>query len=128
MLKRKQEKRSPLPPNVDADITIADVPVKIGFYHGENLLKEYDDVIDLEFDHRIEKGGVLGYWMAELYKQGLSTGDALFTIASEIVEEQAVTSLETLIGTDLFKKAQGKKIHLHVKRNGEIKYRMPFKE
>jgi hypothetical protein len=53
MLKRKQEKRSPLPPNVDANITIADVPVKIGFYHGENLLKEYDDVIDLEFDHRI---------------------------------------------------------------------------
>jgi hypothetical protein len=85
-------------------------------------------VIDLEFDHRLEKGGVLGNWMAELYKQGLSTGDALFTIASEMVEEQAVTGLETLIGTDIFKKAKGKEIHQHVKRNGEIKYRMPFKE
>jgi hypothetical protein len=40
----------PLPSNVDADIAIADVPVKIGFYLGDMLLDEYDDVIDLEFN------------------------------------------------------------------------------
>jgi hypothetical protein len=47
--KRKHEKRSPLPPNVDADVAIADVPVKISLYHGEELLDEYEDVVNLEF-------------------------------------------------------------------------------
>jgi hypothetical protein len=128
MGKRKQEKRSPLPPNVDADIAIADVPVKISLYHGEKLLNEYEDVIDLEFNYRLETGGVLGIWMRELYRKGLSTEDALFTIASEMVKAQAVENVQSLIGIELFKKAEGHEIHVHVKRNGEIKYKMPFKE
>jgi hypothetical protein len=128
MGKRKQEKRSPLPPNVDADIAIADVPVKISLYHGEKLINEYEDVIDLEFNYRLETGGVLGIWMSELYRKGLSTEDALFTIASEMVKAQAVENVQSLIGTELFKKASGHEIHVHVKRNGEIKFKMPIKE
>jgi hypothetical protein len=84
MVKRKQEKRSPLPSNVYADIAIADVPVKIGFYHGDQLLDEYDDVIDLEFNRGLENGGGLAARMGELYRKGYSTEDALFTIASEM--------------------------------------------
>src|SRR3954453_4564014 len=95
MGKRKQEKRSPLPANVDASIAIADVPVKINFYHGDELLDEYEDIIDLEFNHRLEKGGVLGLWMGELYQKGMSTEDALFTIASEMVKAQAIETLQS---------------------------------
>jgi hypothetical protein len=128
MGKKKQEKRPPLPPNVDADIAIADVPVKISLYHGDELLDEYDDIIDLEFNRRVEKGGVLGMWIGELYQKGMSTEDALFTIASEMVKAQSVESLQSLVDTKVFKKAAGHAIQVHVKRNGEIKYKMPFKE
>jgi hypothetical protein len=127
MLKRKQEKRSPLPPNVDAAVAIADVPVKIGLYHGAELLDEYDDVIDLEFNARTKDGLALGMRMSELCRNGLKTEDALFTIASEMVKAQGIESLHSLIGTELFKKASGHEIHVHVKRNGEIKFKMPYK-
>jgi hypothetical protein len=61
--------------------------------------------------------------MSELYKKGLSTEDALFTIASEMVEAQAVESLQSLNGTKFFRKAVGHEIHVHVKSNGEITYK-----
>jgi hypothetical protein len=128
MGKKKQEKRLPLPPNVDADIAIADVPVKIGFYYGNELFNEYDEVIDLEFNTKTEAGMALGIRMGELYRKGLKTEEALFTIASEMVQKQAIESLQSLIGTKLLKNAGGHEIHVHVKRNGEIKYKMPFKE
>jgi hypothetical protein len=128
MVQRKKEKRPPLPPNVDAAVAIADVPVKISFYHGDELLDEYDDVIDLEFDQRLEKGGVLGLWMSELYRKGLATEDALFTIASEMVEAQAYENLQSRSGTELLKKAAGHEITVQVKRNGKITYKMPYKE
>jgi hypothetical protein len=128
MAKGKQKKRPLLSPDVDMEIAIADVPVKISFYHGDELLDEYDDVIDLEFDHRLEKGGVLGLWMSELYRKGLATEDALFTIASEMVKAQADENLQSRIDTELLKKAARHEIKVHVKRNGEITYKMPYKE
>ena len=69
MEKRQQKKRSPLPANVDQDIAIADVSVKISFYHGDVLLDEYDDIIDLEFNYKLEKGGILGNWMGSYIKK-----------------------------------------------------------
>jgi hypothetical protein len=125
---RKKKKSSPLSPHVDADIAIADVPVKITFYHGDELLDEYDDIIDLEFNRNSEKGGILGLWLGELYRKGLSTEDALFTIASEMIKAEAVEKLQSLRGTELHKKAIGHEIQIRVKRNGEITYKMPFKE
>src|SRR3954447_26906347 len=67
-------------------------------------------------------------WMAELYRKGLSTQDALFTIASEMVEVEAAEELQSLTGSELLKKAAGHNIQVKVKRNGEITYKMPFKK
>jgi hypothetical protein len=128
MPKQKKPQHSPFPPNVDATIMIADVPVKISFTHGEETINEYEEVIDLEFDRRLEKGGMLGNWIAELYQKGLSTEDALFTIASEMVQDQAQETLKKLAHSKLLKRAAGHEVHLHIKRNGEITYKTPLKE
>lgn len=49
MMTQNVKKHRQIYPNVDTSVTIADVPVKISIYHGEKLLKAYDDTIDLEF-------------------------------------------------------------------------------
>jgi hypothetical protein len=66
--------------------------------------------------------------MGELYKKGLSTEDALFTIASEMVQAEAAEKLQSLNGPKLVKKAAGHELHVHVRRNGDITYRMPMQE
>jgi hypothetical protein len=127
MMTQKVKKHRQIPPSVDTSVTITDVPVKISIYHGEKLLNEYADIIDLEFSRELKNGGVLGSWMDELCKQGLSTGDALFTIASEIVEVEAAQNLQSLVDSKLLKNAAGQKLHVKVKRSGDITYRIPVK-
>lgn len=63
--------------------------------------------------------------MGKLRNQGLSTGDALFTIASEIVEVEVAQNLHSLEDTKLLKKTAGQKLHVQVTRSGDITYRTP---
>jgi hypothetical protein len=125
MATQKAEKHRQIRPNLDTRVTIADVPVKISIYHREKLLNDYDDIIDLEFSRELKNGGVLGYHMAELSNQGLSTEDALFTIASEIVQVEVAENLQSLVDSKLLKNAAGQKLHVQVTRNGDITYRTP---
>jgi hypothetical protein len=127
MMTQKAQKYRQDRPNLDTSVTIADVPVKVSIYHGEKLLNEYDDIIDLEFSPELKNGGVLGSWMDELCKQGLSTGDALFTIAGEIMQEEVARNLQSLVDSKLLKNAAGQKLHVQVTRSGDITYRISVK-
>jgi hypothetical protein len=119
---------SPFPPNVDATIMIADVPVKICFTHGEETINEYEEVIDVVFDYKTAEGMAYDRKMQILNAQGLSTEDALFSIASDMVRDQAQETLKKLANSKLLKRAAGHEVHLDIKRNGEITYKAPFKE
>ncbi len=107
----KDAKQSKLPP------CVANVPVVIRIGHGEIMLDEYDDVIDLEMTEDTPDGK---YNIAMVYyltkEKGLSTEEALFTLASEAVKEHAVHIIS------FYTSPTHNEVHLHIKRNGEISY------
>jgi hypothetical protein len=107
---------------------VADVPVIICISHGEDILKEYEEVIDIEFNKNtpegIERMGSFYYLKIE---RGHSTESALFTLASEVVRDQAQKHISMLASTMKLGSAAQHELHLHIKRNEEIKYRAAAK-
>jgi hypothetical protein len=129
MVKPKPGKKPNFPSNVDTSVMIADVPVKITFLHGDETLQEYEDVIDLKFDTKTPAGRELGKRLGYLKMQeGHTTESALFKIASDELHTHATEMIQALAPTGILKRAAGQQIHLHVKRNGDITYRMPIKD
>jgi hypothetical protein len=124
----KTDKPKSIPSNVDTSVAIADVPVKIRFLHGDETLQEYEDVINVEFDTKTSKGIACGRRLLILKMQGYSTEEAIFTIASDQVHNHAEEILQSLAGTKLLNRAAGHEIRLSVARNGEITFKMPFKD
>jgi hypothetical protein len=107
---------------------IADVPVTISIVHGVETLQEYEEVIDLEFTPQTPEGrtNVRRFHLLK-EEQGLTTESALFTLASDAiggVAQQPVSKLNTtkLLG----RPATQQEIHVHIKRNGSIRYRRPL--
>src|SRR2546421_10725628 len=97
---------------------VAIVPVKIVIEHGDTILQEYEDDIDIPFDETTDEGK---HYIAKFFyltsEKGLSTESALFTIASEAVNEEA-QQITARISTPAYHE-----LKLRVKRNGEITYR-----
>ena len=97
---------------------VAIVPVKIVIEHGETILQEYEDEIDIAFDETTDEGK---QYIAKFFyltsEKGLSTESALFTIASDAVNEEA-QEITAKVSTPTSHELQ-----LRVKRNGEITYR-----
>jgi hypothetical protein len=103
-------------------LVIADIPVKISILHDTEPLKEYEDVIPVEFDPKTPEGNKNAYRLQQLGKMGVSTENALFEIASEQVKKAAHHTVSAL-PPELTKRLAGQSVHVHVKRNGEITYR-----
>jgi hypothetical protein len=61
-------------------------------------------------------------------EKGLSTESALFTLASDAIHEHAQEFISKLDLVSKLGSAAQHEIHLHIKRNGEIKYRALVKE
>ena len=96
---------------------VANVPVIIRIGHGETILDEYDDVIDLEMTEDTSDGKhniAMVYYLTQ--EKGLSTEEALFTLASEAVKKEAVHVIS------FYTSSPHDELHLHIKRNGEILY------
>jgi hypothetical protein len=47
--KQKHNKRIQIFQPDNLELVVADVPVKISFFHGEKMLQEYEDVIDIDW-------------------------------------------------------------------------------
>jgi hypothetical protein len=124
MAKRKKHEKAATP----LETAIADVPATISFRHGDELIDEYEDSVDIEFNNNTADGKAMIYRMHELRLQGFSTEDALFKIASDMVHTQATELLHTHANRELIKRAGVHEIHLHVKRNREITYKAPRKD
>src|SRR5712691_5373983 len=94
---------------------VAIVPVKITIEHGDTILQEYEDEIDIPFDETTDEGK---QYIAKFFyltrEKGLSTESALFTLASDAVNEEA-QQITTTASTPTYHELQ-----LRVKRNGEI--------
>lgn len=97
---------------------VAIVPVEIIIEHGDTILEEYEDDIDIPFDETTDEGK---QYIAKFFyftrEQGLSTESALFTIASEAVNEEA-QEITAKVRTPAYHE-----LKLRVRRNGEISYR-----
>jgi hypothetical protein len=102
--------------------------VKIVCLHGDETLREYDAVIDLPFDTKTATGQEIGKRMAILtMREGLSTEEVLFTIASDQIHTHAVEELAQLANTEILQCASGYGLHVRVLPNGDISCRMPMK-
>src|SRR5205085_4499650 len=94
---------------------VAKVPVKISIEHGETILKEYEDVIDIEFTDKTEasrKNIANAIYLKE--EKGLSTDEAIFLIASKAHENHAQQFAATLSASPPVE------LQVRIKRNGEI--------
>jgi hypothetical protein len=128
MAQPKHKKQSSKPKPEDIDHVVADVPVIISISHGEDVLKEYEEVIDVEFSKNTPEGqeNMNKFYYFKL-EQGHSTESAIFTIASEAVRDNAQQLISMLAATKKLGAAAQHELHLHIKRNGEIKYRVAAK-
>jgi hypothetical protein len=97
---------------------VALIPVKITIEHGGTIAQDHEDVIDIACDESTPEGKkTLAKLLYLTHEKGLSTESALFTLASEAVNEQA-QKIAAPISTPTHHE-----LHLHVSRNGEITYR-----
>jgi hypothetical protein len=127
MSQQKRRQQRPTPPHDTTDLMLADVPVKISFVHNNKTLKEYDEVIDIEFTPNTAEGRTnMRRFILLKEQKGLSTESALFTLASDAIGEHAQQLVTKLNTTKLFRPATQQEIHVHVKRNGTITYRRPL--
>ncbi len=95
---------------------VAIVPVKIIIEHGDTILQEYEDDIDIPFDETTNEGKqYIAKFLYLTNEKRLSTESALFTIASEAVNEEA-QQITAKISTPTYHELQ-----LRVKRKGEIR-------
>jgi hypothetical protein len=118
--KDKKQSSKPNPENIDH--VVADVPVIICISHGEDILQEYEEVIDIEFNINTPEGREsMGKFYYLQREQRFSTEEALFTIASEAVRDHAQELLSALAPAKMLGGAH--ELQLRIKRNGEIKYR-----
>jgi hypothetical protein len=128
MAQPKHKKQSSRPKPEDIDHLVADVPVIINISHGEDVLKEYEEVIDIEFSKNTLEGreNMNRFYYLKL-EQRHSTESAIFTIASEAVRDNAQQLISMLAATKNLGAAAQHELHLHIKRNGEIKCRAAVK-
>jgi hypothetical protein len=86
----KKAKKKSAQQHEDGGYVAVIVPVKILIEHGDTILQEYEDDIDIHLDETTEEGK---HYLAQFFyftrEQGLSTESALFTIASEALHEHA---------------------------------------
>src|SRR4051794_16220713 len=114
--KHKKQSSKFKPENIDP--VVADVPVIISISHGEDVLKEYEEVIDIELSKNTPEGreNMNKFYYFKL-EQGYSTEPALFTIASEAVRDNAQQLISLLATTKKLGAAAQHELHLHIKRN-----------
>src|SRR4051794_38719264 len=124
----QHKKQSSKPKSKDIDHVVADVPVIISISHGEDIIEEYEEVIDIEFNKNTPEGrdNASKFYYLQL-GQGHSTETALFTLASEAIRDQAQQLISMLAATKKLGAAAQHELHLHIKRDGEIKYRAAAK-
>jgi hypothetical protein len=103
-------------------LVMADVPVKISILHDAEALKEYEEVIPVEFDPKTQEGNQNASQLHQFMKQGLSTESALFEIA-RAQAKQAAHDIVCNLTPELRMRLAGQSLHFHIKRNGEITYR-----
>jgi hypothetical protein len=98
-------------------VYVANVPVKISIGHGDIIIREYEDVIDIEFTDTTPKGKEhIALCLFLTKEKGLSTDEALFTIASEAVKNET----KWIVSEYTFPTSH--ELYLRVKRNGEITF------
>ena len=101
----------------EVDRYVAKVPVKIRIGHGDTILKEYEDVIDVEFTDKTEEGRRnIANIMYLKEEKGVSTDEAIFLLASKAHEDFAKQFAATLSAPAYHE------LHVHIKRNGDISY------
>ena len=97
---------------------VAIVPAKILIEHGDTILQEYEDDIDIAFDETTDEGKQYAakffYYTSE---RVLSTESALFTIASEALHDEA-QEIVSRVSSPTYHE-----LKLRVRRNGDITYR-----
>jgi hypothetical protein len=118
MRRRKQSRKTET--QLNKDVAIADIPVKIVFLDGDRVLIEYNQVVSLEFGSDTPAGQKATGMVHALKARGLDTEEALFTLASETVREHSA-DLKPIMASGHSEQS----IHFHVKRNGNITYRKP---
>jgi hypothetical protein len=97
---------------------VAIVPVKIVIEHGDTILQEYEDEIDIPIDETTREGKqYIAKFLYLTSEKRLSTESALFTLASDAVNEEA-QQITATVRTPIYHE-----LRLRVKRNGEITYR-----
>jgi hypothetical protein len=115
--KQQSPKQQPEPGQSEPELVVAKVPVKISIGHGETIIDEYEDVIDLEMTETTPEGSHnIAMFFSLTREKGLSTESALFTIASEAVQKEAIHIISA------YTSPTHHELHLHVKRNGDITY------
>lgn len=103
-------------PSAEVNAVLVKVPVKISIWHGETKLQEHEDVIDLDFSSSTFEGRRNTHSYFYFKGKGLSTDEAMFTIACKAAEEfsqQRAAKLYTSPSLEL---------QVRIKRNGEITY------
>jgi hypothetical protein len=111
--KQPQQSKQALPAFQEC---LAVVPVKISIGHGDAVLKEYEDEIDLEFTDHTAEGMQNIRQCLMLMRTGYTTEEAIFKLASDAVAAQA-KEITAQVHLPTYHE-----IHLHVKRNGGIRY------
>jgi hypothetical protein len=115
--KHRSTPRQSETPSQEEEVYRAKVPVKIRIQHGDTILKEYEDVIEVMFTDTTEEGrnNIANVHYLKNVK-GVSTDEAIFLIASKAHEDFAKEFAATL------SVAPAVELHIHIKRNGAITY------
>ncbi len=121
---KKQTRKSIPTPQATPELMIANVPVVIRILHGEQVIDEYEEVIDLGFTPKTSEGreniAKVNYLRVE---KDLSTDDAIFTLASEDVRDFAEQIISMLVASKSLEPTGQQALHFHVERNGDITYK-----
>jgi hypothetical protein len=122
---KHKKKESPKQSAIDnIALMTADIPVKISIvYNGENIF-EYDQVIDIIFTTDTAEGKQNATKMTYLKQEkGLSTEDALFTMANDEFIENPKYIASKLKFPNLKGIEGSQELRFLINRNGEIEYR-----
>jgi hypothetical protein len=98
-------------------MAVANVPVTISIWHGKTKLQEYDEEIAVEFTDTTPEGNRnIQQCLYLTIAKGLSTEDAIFTIACQAAEAFSKQLVAEHHAHDLLELA------VRMKRNGDISY------
>src|SRR3954466_14638034 len=111
-------------PIVDMRSVIVNVPVKIAVMLDDEMLGEFEHVVQLAFATTTAAGKSHMKDFHNLTARGIiTTENALFTIAIGEFHNHAVETFVKLAHTEVVNRAAGHAIHMPMKLNGEITYR-----